>query len=293
VDWNDLRYLLAVHKHGSLASASRALGVDQTTVGRRLNALQDRLATRLFERTSTGYRLTAAGERACAIGEQMEAAAVLLDREVAGRDAGVEGQVTITSPQGFLPHMIGALAQLRRLHQQLTFRLLVDTAVLNLLKGEADIAVRAHDPGQPSLLATRVARTPWHLYASRVYLRGRGSPKDGSGLAGHDVIAFDENLAKTPGAQWLKANAEHGRVVVRANNVLTALECCAADMGLTPAPFHLAARFPELRRVLEPLVIDAGNIYLVTHQDLAQVPRIRVTLDTLTTHLRATIDEPS
>jgi DNA-binding transcriptional LysR family regulator len=80
--------------------------------------------------------------------------------------------------------------------------------------------------------------------------------------------------------------------VIRTNNVLTALECAAAGVGLAAAPFHLAARFPELRRTLEPLVINEGNMYLVTHRDLIDVPRIRLTLDHLSTHLRTKMDEP-
>jgi DNA-binding transcriptional LysR family regulator len=288
MEWDNLRFLLAVQRHGSLTGASRALHVDQTTVGRRLGSLQKEMRTRLFERNASGYRLTQAGIHACEIASGMEVAASALERQVAGRDVGIDGTVRITAPSGLVPVIAGALSALRRAHPGLTFHLLADAAVLNLLKGGADIALRASHPGQASLIAKKVARTPWLVFASKGYLRRRGVPAPG--LAGHDVVGFDESLARTPGARWLAKAAPKANVVVRTSSVPSAVECAAADMGVVASPGFMAAHFENLERVLRPLVIETTNIYLVTHRDLAKVPRVRATLDALTDHLRRSAD---
>ena len=185
--WDDLRFLLAVQRRGSLAAASRALKVNQTTVGRRLNALQEQLGTRLFEKKGSSYKLTEAGLQACKIGEAMEAAATGLEKDVAGRDAGIEGLVRITAPSGMIPIISGAITELHREHPRLNFHVISDSTTLNLVQGEADIALRSMDPGQPSLIAKRISTTPWGLYATAAYLRGRAAPT--VDLAGHDASA--------------------------------------------------------------------------------------------------------
>ena len=134
MSWDDLRYLLAVERCGSLASAARVLCVDQTTVGRRLEALQRSLGARLLERTAAGYRLTALGRRACAVGGDVERAMAALEREGESATARLEGVVRIAAPEGMVPLILRALRELRAAHPKLIFEVRVGSAVVNLAK---------------------------------------------------------------------------------------------------------------------------------------------------------------
>lgn len=288
VDWDDLRLLLALQRHGSLAAASRAMRVDQTTVGRRLTALEKQLGTRLFERHATGHRLTSAGVRACELGASMEVAADTLERELGGRDTGIEGAVRITAPAGFVPWIASVLGELRALHPRLVFDLLVDTAALDLGRREADIAVRMIKPEQPTLVARRVGQLPWALFASESYLRRRGAvPAD---LAGHDVVAYDAPLVRSPGGVWLAEHARGARIVLRTNNVLGAVDCASAGIGIAAVVELAASRDPRLVRVRRPTEMAKSPVFLVAHRDVAKIPRVRATLDGLHRSLRDRLD---
>jgi DNA-binding transcriptional LysR family regulator len=290
MEWGDLRFLLAVQRTGSLSAAARALRVNQTTVGRRLAALEEQLGTRLFLRDATGYALTEAGRSACEIGERMEEVALSLERKLGGKDVGVEGVVRITTPSGFVPDCAASLAELTREHPRLSFHLLSDVATLNLINHEADIAVRMVNPGQPSLIARRLGEMPWSLYASEDYVRRCGLPRGHAGrslLARHTVIAYDDALARTPGGRWIEAHGAGATVAARTNNAMAALDLAAAGLGLAAAPVNLGARKEGVRAILRPADLGGSTVFLVTHRDLAKVPRIRATMDRLAADIGA------
>jgi DNA-binding transcriptional LysR family regulator len=288
MEWGDIRFLIALQRHGSLAAASRALGVDQTTVGRRLGALESELGTRLFDRHPTGHRLTTAGLRACELGATMESAAEAMERELGGRDTGVEGNVRITAPGGFVPLVVGVLAELRAAHPRLVFHLLVDNASLDLARREADVAVRMVKPEQPTLVARRAGQLPWGLFASEAYLRRRGSPPPD--LAGHDVIAYEAPLVRSPGGAWLAEHAREARVALRTNNVLGAVAAAAAGVGVAAVPEFMAPGDVRLTRVRRPREMAASPVFLVAHRDVAKIPRVRATLDGLYRSLRQVME---
>jgi DNA-binding transcriptional LysR family regulator len=292
VEWGDLRFLLAVRRTGSLSAAARALRVNQTTVGRRLAALEEQLGARLFLRKASGYALTDAGRSACEIGERMEEAALTLERKLGGKDVGIEGVVRITTPSGFVPACAASLAQLAREHPRLSFHLLSDVASLNLINREADIAVRMVNPGQPSLLARRLGEMPWSLYASEDYVRRYGIPRSQSGrsmLARHAVIAYDDTLARTPGGRWLEAHGGEATIAARTNNAMAALDLAATGLGLTAAPVNLGSQKQGVRAILRPPDLATSPVFLVTHRDLAKVPRIRATMSRLATDVSAAL----
>ncbi len=286
MEWDHLRYLLALQRHGSLAAAARSLRVDQTTVGRRLSALEEGLGARLFERRATGHRLTAAGVRACQLGVSMESAAQAIERELGGRDEGIEGTVRITAPVGFVASLAGAFVALQADHPRLTFELLVDTAALDLVRREADIAIRMVKPEQPSLVARRVGQLPWALFASESYLRRHGAPP--ADLEAHEVIAYAAPLERSPGGRWLSEHAGAARVALRTNNVLGAVDCASAGVGIAAVPAFMARRDPTLQRLPRPREVGASPVFLVAHRDLTKVPRVRATLDALHRFLRDT-----
>lgn len=280
--WDDLRFLLAVQRAGSFAAAGQMLRVNQTTVARRIEALQASIGTRLVDRSASGCRMTDAGLRACAIVETMEAAATELESQVGRRDTNVEGTVRITSAEGFVPTLVRALAELRARYPRLAFELLTATHTLNLVQREADLAIRMTADSQPSLLSRRLGATPWALYASEGYSRRKG-PADR--LEGHDVIGFVDPLTRSPGGVWLAREAKGAHVVLRVNNVVSALSAAGEGFGLATAPAYMAHREPTLRRV-RPGAVGKSEIYAVTHRELARVPRVRVTIDALAGYVK-------
>ena len=283
--WDDLRYLLAVERAGSLASAARVLRVDQTTVGRRLAALQRSLGARLLERTATGYRLTALGRRACAVGGDIERAVASLEREGQEASAHLDGVVRIAAPEGMVPLLLRALRELRAVHPGLTFEVRVGSAMVNLANREADLALRMTRDSQGSLVSTRLARMPWGLYASHDYVDRKGAPRT---LAGHDVIRYVDPLARTVGGAWLAEHGAQAAATFHADHVVTALTAAAEGFGVAAAPVFMAAREPRVRSV-RAKPIGANECFLVTHRENVDVPRMRATIDHLTRMVR---DDP-
>ncbi len=284
MDWDDVRLLLALQRKGSLAGAAKLVRVDQTTVGRRLTALEQRLGSRLFERHPTGHRLTTTGLRACELARGMEDAALAIERELGGRDSAIEGTVRITAPSGIVPVVATALVDLRQAHPRVSFELLVDSTAVDLIRRHADIAVRMFKPDQPSLVAQRVSRHAWGLFASPDYLSRRGQPPPD--LAGHDVIAFEAPLTTSPGGTWLTKHAKRARVVLRTNHVLGALDCAAAGLGIAAAPAFMGSGDDRLRRLPGPRDLGASQVFLVVPRDTAKIPRVRATLDCLVRRLQ-------
>ncbi|MDP2312636.1 MAG: LysR family transcriptional regulator [Pseudomonadota bacterium] len=283
MSWDDLRCLLAVHRAGSMSGAARLLQIDQTTIGRRVDVLESRLGTRLLERGAAGCRVTPAGQRACAAAEVMEGAVRTLDRDIAEHELGIVGTVHIGVPGGFLRELSPALVELQSRYPGLRFELSTRTELHDLVRREADIAIRMTPDIPPSLVATRLGGIAWGLYAAESYLQRRGMP---ASLDGHDIIGYSEPMTRTPGGRWLAQHGGGARVLMHADNVITAVTSAAAGLGLVASPCFIAAREPALR-LAWPEAIGQQDFFLVTHQELVRVPRIGATTDYLKVFLRA------
>ncbi len=274
-DWNDYRYFVAVAKAGTLAGAARALKVDQTTCGRRLQALEKVLGARLFDRTSDGLQLTSAGERALAHAREMEEAAAAIERRVAGVDERLDGVVRMATSEtlavGFL---VRDLAAFHARHQGITLELFMGAASANLLQREADLAVRVGPrPTQANLIARKLSDMGWALYASPDYLARR--PVRGS-LESHALIGFDDDMAQIPAARWMDQHVPADRVL-RVNSILAACEAIAAGFGAGPLPCFLGD--PHGLTRLEAPPIPPAECWLVVHPDLEKTPRVRAAMD--------------
>jgi DNA-binding transcriptional LysR family regulator len=281
--WDGLRYLLLLRRAGSLAGAALQLGVDQTTVGRRLEALERETGARLLVRGVAGTTLTDAGARVCALAEQMESTVGGIETAVA-EETRVSGTVRITTAAGFVPILAPALAELGERNAGLRFEFLVGSHKLNLVQREADIAVRMTRDNQSSLLCKRLGGTPWGLYASVAYLRRHGAL--GEALRGHEVIGFAPPLTRTPGGVWLAEHARGANVVAVVDNVLTGIALAAEGMGLVAAPRFMAREAPSLGLALDD-TLGESEVFVLAHPELASVPRVRVTLDALEAHVRS------
>jgi DNA-binding transcriptional LysR family regulator len=278
IAWDDLRFLLAAVRDGSFAAAARRLRVDPATVGRRLRALQLAVGAPLLERSPGRLSLTAAGERALRAAEQMDAAALHLERVVDAGLPAVEGVLRIGATEGLADRVVAPrLPELLARHPALHLELVTSNEAANLSRREADVAVRLFRPAEPALAARRAGLLAFGLYASAGYLGRRGRPA-GPRLEGHDLLGYEPGLATRSGALgW--ADELGGRVVLRATSAGALLAAAAAGAGIGLLPCFLADREPDLARVLPAL--RTRELWLVVHGDLRRTARARAGLDFL------------
>ena len=196
MDWDDLRYFLAVYRAGSTSGAARALSVQHTTVGRRLTALEETLGTNLFTRTPTGLVPTAAADGILPLAEEAERNLRAIERG-AGNDQKLEGVVRMTTSEAFTGYFVRRLTKLRAEHPGLVVEILSGNRVFDLARGEADLAVRIAPTTQQDLICRCVGHATWGLYASEDYVARHGvlaAPEDLRGHADVGVAGVDEGF---------------------------------------------------------------------------------------------------
>lgn len=274
--WDDLRVFLAVARAGSLSGAARTLGVNHSTVFRRIGAFEAELGVRLFERQPGGYLLTPAGEELRDGALRVEEEIASLSRKVTGQDLRLSGTVRVTTIDmlafGLLPRHLAAF---RNAYPGIEIELVVGNVALNLSRREADVALRVGNAPAETLVGRRVGRLAFAVYASADYRARRPEPD----LSLHDWIGFDsehEALVRRV-ARFLP----EAKPMLRTNSVAAALSAAKAGMGLAPLPCGLADLEPDLVRIAplhEDLTLD---LWLLTHEDLRQTARIRAFLDFL------------
>jgi DNA-binding transcriptional LysR family regulator len=271
--WDDLRYLLAVNRTGSLAAAGRALSVDETTVGRRIAAFERLLGARLFDRTPDGLLATSIGAAIVPAALRIEADVALVAALAAGADSRIEGPVRLTSTEAFgarvlSPHLPALLAA----HPAIELELITDARALDLGRREADLAVRLNRPREARVVTRKIGELAVGLYASDMYLAGRGPVK--LGLRGHAVVLFGLRPLDIPEERWLKVLARDADVTLRSGSAAVQLAAVAAGAGIAALPCYLAAGEVGFRRLLPREAIHR-EIWLAVRHDLKDAPRVR------------------
>lgn len=270
---------------GTLAGAARALGVEHTTVGRRIAALETAVGVRLFTRGPNGFTLTMAGQAILPSVETIATEVECIARRIAGADDRIEGTVRLTIPESGNAYFLRRLDALRALHPELILEILSDNRELDIRRGEADIAVRFRDLTDPDLLVRKVGTAGWSLYASPDYVARKGPLSSTTAIRGHDVIGFDPSFANVEGAKWLRKHGDGATIVLRGNSIAAVSSAACAGLGIAPLPCFSASQETGLVR-LTPEHIGMRDILIVVHPDLAQVGRVRAVLDYLHDILR-------
>jgi len=271
--WDDLRTLLAIARAGSLAGAARQLGVNHSTVFRRLGALEARLGTRLFERAAGGYSPTPAGEDLRRVAERIDDEIAGLDRRLAGRDRTLSGLLRLTAPDDIMePLLMAPLVRFRQRHPEILLEVVVDNRNLNLTKREADVAIRPTKQPPESLIGRCVAPIAVAAY---------GQATDGGSLAEGPWIAWEQGSGPSVEARWLARKLPETAIVYRSNSLLNHLSACRAGLGRALLPCFLGDAAPELRRLAPPLPELEVGLWLLTHRDLRRTARVRALMDWL------------
>jgi DNA-binding transcriptional LysR family regulator len=281
IGWELYRSFLGVLKEGSLSGAARALGVAQPTVGRHIAALEKALGLALFTRSPTGLLPTEAALALRSHAEAMESTAAALERTAASQGHGVRGVVRITASDiigvEVLPAIVGAL---HTEHPQLKIELVLTNRVQDLLRREADIAVRMTPPRQETLVARRIGQIELGLFATRQYLARHGIPKSTADLEQHTVIGFDQGNAYIRSAGKLLPAYTRDLFSLRTDSDLSQLAMirCGAGIGMCQVPI---ARRDALVRVLPRQVSLQLETWITMHEDLRNRPGCRVTFEAL------------
>ncbi len=277
-DWNDARYFLAIARGRSLSAAGRTLRVQQSTVGRRLAALESSLGARLFDRTPGGYLPTQAGESLLTHAERMEDEALSAERALLGREGRIAGVVRVTAAQAFgNDFVVPMLARLHAEQPEILVELVADNANLSLTKREADLALRLGKPRQPLLVVRRLGEVLTGLYGSRAYLSRRGRPR-GAELTGHDFVDYDDTYLQKETMTWYRQCTRGGRCTFRVNGSHGILAAVKAGLGVGPLPCWLGDQTEGLERVL-PTISRGDELWLVMHRDLRHVARVRAVVE--------------
>ena len=275
LDWDDLRYFVALARQGSLSATARALKVNHATVSRRLAHLERRLGKPLFERRPDGYALTAEGEALLAPAAAMdEAALAILRRTDIG--TGLRGLVRVTATPGFADSfLMPRLGPLRKRHPGIDLEIIAESRNLSLARRETDIAIRLGRPRDGDSKARRLAGMRHRFYATRRYLDVVRDPAD------HRFVAYDEENAAVPQAVVLRQVRAGRRVSFQSNSQTAQAIAASQGFGIAMLPCYLARHYPTL------VPVDLGEapltreIWLMVRRDLARVPRVRAIADGL------------
>lgn len=294
LDWDDLRFFLAIARLRSLSAAARELRVTQSTVGRRLASLESGLGARLLHRTPEGYVPTLAGEAIMGQAERVEVEMLAVERTVGGRDAQLEGVVRVTAVETLASHvLVPCFAALQRGSPEVALELVADVRHLSLAMREADIAVRMAAFEGHDLVVRRIGTLAHGLYASPAYLERHGEPDFGAGCAGHRLLTGLDGAEVPQLAGWLAEIAPRATVALRTDSPEALLQGAIRGAGIACLPrLRGDAAGTQLRRLGSPQPQAAAvGIWLAVHKDNRRNARIRLVLDALAAAFRDRIAE--
>lgn len=282
LSWDDFRYIKTIASAGTLAGAAAALGVNHSTVFRRLAQIEERAGAPLFERGRTGYALTARGEEMARVATRMDDDILAFERRVAGQDMRPSGELRVTTNDTLLTDLLTELfADFRIAFPEIVLDIVVSNQSLNLSKRDADVAFRATERPPEALVGRRLAGIAWAVYGPKKLAKQKFDPAKDT----HDWIGFGDNLASLSQFKWLKANIPAERIVYKVNTVLGLTEAAAAGIGIALLPCFLADKMPGLARLTTPDAAPAGGLWLLTHADLRHTARVRAFMDFATEHV--------
>ncbi len=280
-NWDDLKHLLAVARHGSTLAAGRALSLDQSTVQRRLTELERRFGQALVQRQPTGYRLTEFGQALLPHAERVAEAVAMFKQHLATAAAEVAGVIRVTCPEPIVYRITQStlLDRFRERYPALQVHFVMSDKYVDLAKGEADVALRSGETDDGELIGRKIGDSIWAVYASTTYIERHGRPHRLEDLPQHALVGFDDTMAKHRIAAWLRKIAPDAVLVARSNSVLGLLYSAKAGVGVAPLPIALGDAELDLVRVIEP-VAELTRIWrMLTTPELRHTPRVAAFFD--------------
>ena len=285
IDWNEIPYFLAVAESGTLSGAASKLGVNHSTVFRRINTLEEKLGVRLFDRLPDGYSLTDTGTSVLPFAQQAENSVISFERSIAGKDYHLSGEIRVTSPFSMATTLLApCIAQFQSKQPGIKIDVIVSDALHDLSRRDADLALRATTNPPEYLIGRKVFSFSWHIYASKGYLKKFGRPTSMEELKNHRLIGPDDSLLRVNAYKWLKENYSPENFVCSASDLTTIAALCFQGLGITILPSNYIE--PTLVKLFALQPTSPDELWILTHPDLRHVARIRVFSEFLYRYLK-------
>jgi DNA-binding transcriptional LysR family regulator len=276
LSWDEFRLVKAIADAHSLVGAAEALGLNHSTIFRRLGAVEEALGARLFERSRSGYQPTAAGEEMVALATGMSDSVVEFERRVAGRDVKPSGELRVTTVDSMAVHLLPPIfARFRQSNPGVHLDVILAAQQLNLSRRDADVAIRATNEPPETLVGRRIGPIRWAVYAA---------PKIAGEYGARAVeeapwVGFGEQLGSPIGKRWTERNIGQRRQVWRVNSILSMAETLAAGAGAGVLPCFVGNIRADLVRIGDPIAELDVDLWILTHPDLRHSARVRAFTD--------------
>jgi DNA-binding transcriptional LysR family regulator len=283
--WDDFRLIKAIADARTLPAAATLVGINHSTVFRRLGQIEAALGVPLFDRHRTGYAPTPAGEEMISLARRMDDDVVAFTRRIVGQEVSPYGELRVTTNDSLLVHLLTPLfAGFRKAFPDVRLDVVLTNQALNLSKRDADVAIRATDHPPETLVGRRAATIGWALYGRAAEFPDGTAPLDDA-LFGRDWIALGDHLAALQAVKFVRAHVAPERIVYRVNTVLGLAEAMESGLGIGHLPCFIGDARPALVRLAPPDPALTADLWLLTHPDLRQAARVRVFMDFLAAEL--------
>ncbi|WP_299282708.1 LysR family transcriptional regulator [uncultured Tateyamaria sp.] len=284
-DWSHIQSFAAVAEHGSLSAAARAVGTSQPTLSRHITALESDLGTRLFDRSLGGMTPTVAGTELMAHAMQMSDAAARFHTKSTHSD--LSGTVRITASQVVAAYLLpDAISALRLTYPDIIIEVVASDSTDNLLRREADIALRMYRPTQNDVITRHLRDMPVAAYAARSYIARRGAPKDIADVLNHDVIGYDRSTLIIDGFRAAGHEVNRDFFAFRSDDQVVCWALVQAGAGIGFMQRSIGDADPNLICVSGAETLAIVPMWLTAHPDLRSTPRVRRVYDWLADHLK-------
>ncbi len=276
INWDNLRYVLILAKNGSVAAAARELGVNRTTVLRRIDAFQKDIGCRIFQRSRSGYLLTVEAEKIIDAANQVESVIFNIQRQIEGHELRLEGELRVTTTDTLMSsRLVPHLADFHRKYPHITVIVSITNSILDLTRRDADVAIRPTKAPDPPLVGHRVSDVHFGAYASLGYLRQSSDLP----LADHQWLGFDGNIQSTMPARWLESRFPKAKICLKSDTFLGLKVAAENGMGLALLPHYLGDLSSQLKRIPAPTEELTTGLWLLTHPDLVRSARVSAFMD--------------
>jgi len=281
-NWEDLKIFLEVSRKGRLGEASLALGLDQTTVSRRLQRLEQDLETTLFERSRRGHELTPAGHDLAHYAEIAETAAVAATEKLSGKDQALSGTVRVNVAEGFGGYFVAPrLNEFTSQHADIEVELVASANFLNVSQRETDIAVHLARPQSGNLVVRKLTDYTLRLYASKDYIQRHGTIESLSDLQSHTLIGYIDDLIYAPELRYLAQVVPDQTARIRSSSIIAQYQAVKAGAGLGIMHCFMADPVEDLICLLPDSINIQRTFWLIYPESLRNVARIRAMSDFL------------
>jgi DNA-binding transcriptional LysR family regulator len=281
--WSDLEYVFCVATTGSVAAAARTLGVNHTTVLRRVHAFEASINLRIFERLRTGYRPTPEGGVFLDAARSIDSTVAELNRKIAGSETTLAGTVTITSTDTIVPRFTDALTKFQSQNPNVVVDVCVANVRLDLDQRESDIAVRASANPPTHLVGRHVCDIGFDIYATAEMADKFGSIP----IEQRPWIGMDVPLSSSVVGEWIDNHIAPEKIGFRANSFNTLRDLAKTGIGQTILPRHVGDPCPELSNIPLSKPLPSAGLWVLSHEDVLRAPRVRMAMDFIFDGLKA------